>query len=48
MLKKLSEESCFEKARYAGIFNGGGLNDMGEASNKPDVLNAAFEFGKAL
>ncbi|MBE6742412.1 MAG: flavodoxin family protein [Ruminococcaceae bacterium] len=39
---------CFEKARYAGIFNGGGLNDMGEASNKPDVLNAAFEFGKAL
>lgn len=39
---------CFEKARYAGIFNGGGLNDMGEAATKPEVLKAAYEFGKAL
>ena len=39
---------CFEKAGFAGVFNGGGLNDMGEAATKPEVLKAAYEFGKSI
>ncbi len=40
--------ACFEKARFAGVFNGGGLNDAGEANKHEDLLIAAYEFGKAL
>lgn len=39
---------CFEKSRFAGVFNGGGLNDMGEAEKREDILKAAYEFGKQL
>ena len=40
--------ACFEKARFAGVFNGGGVNDAGEVSKHEKLLNAAYEFGKAL
>ena len=40
--------ACFEKARFAGIFNGGGVNDAGEASGRNDLLKAAFAFGESL
>lgn len=40
--------ACFEKARYAGVFNGGGVNDANEASGREDMLKAAYEFGKEL
>lgn len=40
--------ACFEKARFAGIFNGGGVNDAGEASGRMDLLKAAFAFGESL
>lgn len=40
--------ACFEKARFAGVFNGGGVNDAGEAGKHDDMLKAAYEFGKSL
>ena len=40
--------ACFEKARFAGVFNGGGVNDAGEVSKHDDMLKAAYEFGKSL
>ena len=40
--------ACFEKARFAGVFNGGGVNNAGEASEREDLLKAACEFGKSL
>ena len=40
--------ACFEKARFAGVFNGGGVNDAGEAGKQEDMLKAAYEFGKSL
>lgn len=40
--------ACFEKARFAGVFNGGGVNDAGEVSKHEKLLNAAYEFGKSL
>ena len=40
--------ACFEKARFAGVFNGGGINNAGEVSMHEKLLNAAYEFGKAL
>ena len=39
---------CFEKATFAGVFNGGGLNDMGEAATKPAMLKGAYTFGETL
>ena len=39
---------CFPKCRYAGVFSGGGLNDGGEAEQKPDMLERAYAFGKGL
>ena len=40
--------ACFEKARFAGVFNGGGINNAGEVSMHEKLLNAAYEFGTAL
>jgi len=40
--------ACFEKARFAGVFNGGGVNDAGGVSKHDDMLKAACEFGKSL
>ncbi|MBQ9247028.1 MAG: flavodoxin family protein [Ruminococcus sp.] len=40
--------ACFEKARFAGVFNGGGINDAGEVNAREDMLKAACEFGKSL
>ena len=40
--------ACFEKARFAGVFNGGGVNDAGEAGKHEELLKAAYEFGKSL
>lgn len=40
--------ACFEKARFAGMFNGGGVNDANEVSGREDMLKAAYDFGKAL
>lgn len=40
--------ACFEKARFAGVFNGGGVNDAGEVNAREDMLKAACEFGKSL
>ena len=40
--------ACFEKARFAGVFNGGGVNDAGEVSKREELLEAACEFGKSL
>ena len=40
--------ACFEKARFAGVFNGGGGNDAGEVSKHEKLLKAAYEFGKSL
>ncbi len=40
--------ACFEKARFAGVFNGGGVNDANEASKREELLKAAREFGKSL
>ena len=40
--------ACFEKARFAGVFNGGGVNDANEASKREELLKAAHEFGKSL
>ena len=40
--------ACFEKARFAGVFNGGGVNDAGEAGKHGELLKAAYEFGKLL
>ncbi|MBP1587874.1 MAG: flavodoxin family protein [Clostridia bacterium] len=39
---------CFEKARFAGVFNGGGFDNMGEALEDAEMLAAAFEFGKGI
>ena len=40
--------ACFEKARFAGMFNGGGVNDSGEVGKHEELLKAAYEFGKSL
>ena len=40
--------ACFEKARFADVFNGGGVNDANEVSGREDMLKAAYEFGKSL
>jgi multimeric flavodoxin WrbA len=40
--------ACFEKACFAGVFNGGGVNDAGEADKHESLMKAAFEFGKSL
>ena len=39
---------CFGKARFSGSLFCGGIGDMGEAAEKTDELNEAFEFGKSL
>ncbi len=40
--------SCFEKAVFADSIFFGGITDPGEAAGKEDVLNDAYEFGKAI
>lgn len=40
--------ACFEKARFAGVFNGGGVNDAGEVSAREERLKAACDFGGSL
>lgn len=40
--------ACFEKARFAGVFNGGGLNAPAEAAKQEELLRAAYTFGTAL
>ena len=40
--------ACFEKARFAGVFNGGGVNAPGEAAEREEMLTAAYEFGQSL
>ena len=40
--------ACFDKARFAGVFNGGGVNDANEVSGREDMLKAAYEFGKSI
>ena len=40
--------ACFEKARFAGVFNGGGVNDAGEVSAREERLKAACDFGRSL
>ncbi len=40
--------ACFEKAHFAGLFNGGGVNAPNEVSRREDMLKAAFDFGKSL
>ena len=40
--------ACFEKARFAGVFNGGGVNDAGEVSAREELLKAACDFGGSL
>ena len=39
---------CFEKAEFSGSRFFGGINDAGEASDKPDALTDAYLFGKSL
>ena len=39
---------CFEKATLAGSLFCGGLTNPGEASQIPDKLEAAYQFGKSL
>ena len=39
---------CFEKAELAGSLFLGGINNPGEALERKDALNDAYEFGKAL
>ena len=39
---------CFEKAELKGSLFCGGINDPGEAGQKAEELNEAYEFGKAL
>ena len=40
--------ACFDKARFAGVFNGGGVNDANEVSGREDMLKAAYVFGKSI
>ena len=40
--------ACFDKARFVGMFNGGGVNDANEVSGREDMLKAAYEFGKSI
>ena len=40
--------ACFDKARFAGVFNGGGVNDAGEVSAREERLKAACDFGGSL
>ena len=40
--------ACFEKARFAGVFNGGGVSDTGEGSAREELLKAACDFGRSL
>lgn len=40
--------ACFEKARFAGIFTGGGINASGEAAKRENLLKSACEFGHSL
>jgi multimeric flavodoxin WrbA len=39
---------CFPKAQFKGNLSGGGINDSGEVSTHKDILEKAFEFGKAI
>lgn len=39
---------CFEKAEFAGSLFCGGISDMGEAAEKKEEQNEAYEFGKAI
>ncbi len=39
---------CFEKAELAGSLFLGGIDGPGEAAERKDALNDAYEFGKAL
>ena len=40
--------SCFPKAALAGSLFCGGLNDAGEAADREDLSEKAYQFGKAL
>ena len=40
--------ACFEKAHFAGVFNGGGVNDAGEVSAREELLKSACDFGGSL
>jgi len=37
---------CFEKARFAGIIRGLGINSPGKVFDYPDTIKAAYEMGK--
>ena len=39
---------CFDKARFASVFNDGGVNDAGEVSAREERLKAACDFGRSL
>ncbi|MBQ9545291.1 MAG: flavodoxin family protein [Clostridia bacterium] len=39
---------CFEKARLCGSLFFGGIDGAGEAANRKEALDEAYEFGKAL
>ena len=39
---------CFEKAEFAGALFCGGINDAGEAAEKKEELEEAYEFGKKI
>ena len=39
---------CFEKAEFAGSLFCGGIGEAGEAADRKEELDEAFEFGKGL
>lgn len=39
---------CFEKAEFAGSLFCGGISDMGEAAEKTEEWEKAYEFGRTL
>ncbi|MBR3640396.1 MAG: flavodoxin family protein [Oscillibacter sp.] len=39
---------CFPKSRFAGLFDGGGVNERNEVKTRGDLLSRAYGFGKEL
>lgn len=39
---------CFPKARFMGVFSGGGLTNPNEIKNHEELLTRAYEFGKKM
>ena len=39
---------CFPKAKFMGVFSGGGLTNPNEIKTHEEILNKAYEFGKKI